>query len=149
MKRRVVQLVLVGIVLGLVLAPLVVLGQDAPCRREGDRVSCEASGFKLLTDSCTQFKADAKARALRLEDAKKDITAAEFKLGACQAALAAVPPPEPPRSATRQLLGYGTGIAATVVLLTALVAPLPDAARFALGGVAVVGLGGGVILVLP
>jgi hypothetical protein len=36
-----------------------------------------------------------------------------------------------------------------VLLLTSLVAPIPDAARFALGGVGVVGLGGGVILVLP
>lgn len=129
--------------------PLLAVAQEAPCRREGDRVSCDASGFKTLTDACTQFKADAKTCSLRLEDARKDIEATGFKLGACQAALAAVPPLEPPRSATRQLLGYGTGIASTVILLTALVAPLPGAAKFTLGGVAVVGLGGGVILVLP
>lgn len=149
MKRQLVRLVLVGIVLGLVFAPLVALGQEGPCRREGDRVTCDAGSFKLLTDSCTQFKADAKTCALRLEDAKKDIAATEFKLGACQAALAAVPPPEPPRSATRQLSGYGIGIASTALVLSSVLLPVPNAARFALVGVGVVGLGGGVILVLP
>jgi len=149
MKRRTLRLALFVILLGIILAPVLALADEPPCRRDGDRVSCTGDGFKLLTDSCVQAKADAKSCALRLEDSAKDVAAREVELHACQAALAAVPPPPPPRSATRPIIGYGTGVASTVLLLPAILAPLPDAARLPLGGVGLVGLGGGVVLVLP
>ena len=41
---------------------------DEPaCRREGDRVSCTADGFKKLTDLAVQAKADAKSCEVRLD----------------------------------------------------------------------------------
>lgn len=137
------------VLLGIALVPLLALADEPPCRREGERVSCASDSFKLLTDSCVQSKADAKACGLRLEDSVKDVEAREVEMRACQAALAAVPPLKPPPSATKPLIGYGTGVASTVLLLTAILAPLPDAARLTLGGVGLVGLGGGVVLVLP
>jgi len=123
--------------------------QEPPCRKEADRVSCDAVAFKVLTDSCVQAKADAKTCSLRLADAAKDAEAMQVELGACQAALAAVPPPPPPPSATKPLIGYGVGIASTVLLLTSILAPLPDTARLAVGGAGLIGLGAGVVFVLP
>ena len=131
------------------LAPFCAKAEEPPCRAEGDRVSCQRDGFKALTDACVQARADAKTCGLRLADAGKDAEALTVELGACRAALAAVPPPPPPPSATRPLVGYGVGVASTVALLTAILAPLPDTARLALGGAGLVGLGGGVVLVLP
>lgn len=135
--------------LGALLAPLGAAAEDAPCRRDGDRVSCDGASFKVLTDSCVQARANAQACALRLADSLKDTLATEAELHACQAALAAVPPSEPPRSTLRPLLGYGAGVVSSVLLITSLIAPLPDAARLTLGGVGLAGLTGGVILVVP
>lgn len=138
-------------ILGAVLLawPLAALGQEAACRREGDRVSCVEAGFKTLTDAAVKARAEAATCTLRLEDTAKDVGARETALHACEAALAAVPrPPEKPK-ATRFIVGYAAGVASTVALLTGALAPLPDAARLTLGGAGLVGLAGGVVLVLP
>lgn len=103
----------------------------------------------MLTDVAIQAKADAKTCGLRLEDAQKDSDAFVVELHACQAALAAIPPCPPKPPATRFVIGYATGVVSTVALLSAILAPLPDTARLALGGVGLAGLGGGVVLVLP
>ena len=149
MSPRAARVLLYAILIGLAFGPLIALGEEPPCRSEGDRVSCQRDAFKTLTDSCVQARADAKSCALRSADAAKDAEVVVAELGACRAALAAVPPPPPPPSATRPLVGYGVGVASTVALLTALLAPLPDSARLALGGAGLVGLGSGVVLVLP
>lgn len=149
MRRVIVRVVLFAIVVGVVMAPLVALGEEQPCRRDGDRVTCAADAFKVLTDSCVQYRADAKACGLRLDDALKDVAAREVELHACQAALAAVPPPPPPPSAIRPLAGYAVGVVSTVAMLVGVVADIPTGARLTLAGVGLVGLAGGAVLVLP
>lgn len=152
MTPTLVKAALVAIVLSLLAWPLAALGQEAPCRREGDRVSCSSDGFKALTDAAVKARAEAATCTLRLEDTAKDVGARETALFACEAALAAIPPcPPPPEKAkaTRFVVGYAAGIVATVAILTGALAPLPDAARLTLGGAGLAGLAGGIVLVLP
>ena len=122
---------------------------DAPCRREGDRVSCAADGFKKLTDLVVEHRARADKCELRLVDALADTKDVEVELHACRAALAAVPPPAPPKSPVKPLLGVGAAVVGTVLLSVSLAADLPETFRLPLAGVGLVGIGGAVVLVWP
>jgi hypothetical protein len=112
-------------------------------------VSCAEAGFKALTDAAVKARAEAATCKLRLEDTAKDVGARETAIHACEAALAAIPPPPEKPKATRFVAGYAVGIASTVAILAGALAPLPDAARLTLGGAGLVGLAGGIVLVLP
>ncbi len=149
MTLRLARALLSLVMAGLFLGPLAARAEDVPCRREGERVTCSSDGFKTLTDACVQSRADAKTCGIRLAEATKDVALHAASLEACQAALAAVPPPEPPRSPLRPLLGLGAGVVGALLASGALVATVPEGARFplALAGVGLVA--GGVVLVWP
>lgn len=117
---------------------------------DGQSVTCSAEGFGLLTREAILARGEQKTCALKLNEADAKVSARETALQACEASLAAVKPCEPPpvRSLVKPLTGYGIGVAATLLMVTGLVAPLPDAARYALGGAGLVGLAGGVVLVV-
>lgn len=149
MRRTAFRLVLLAIVAGLVLSPLIALGDEPPCRREGERVSCSGDGFTALTDRCTQAKADAKVCALRLDDAGKEVAAWRAQLEACQIALASVPPLEPPRSAVMPLVGYSLGVVGVAVGAMAFGLPFDAAPRALLGTLGLSAVLGGAVLVLP
>ena len=117
---------------------------------DGASVTCTAEGFGLLTREAILARGEQKTCALRLNESEAKVSAREAALQACEASLAAVKPCEPPpvRSLVKPLTGYGLGVASTLLLVTGLVAPIPDAARYALGGAGLVGLAGGVVLVV-
>lgn len=122
---------------------------DAPCRREGDRVSCAADGFKKLTDLVVEHRARADKCELRLVDALADTKDVEVELHACQAAMAAVKPCPPLKSPIRPLLGVAAAVAGTVLLSAGLVADVPSSVRLPLAGVGLAGIGGAIVLVWP
>lgn len=123
----------------------------ADCIRspDGASVTCTADGFSLLTREAILARGEQKTCALKLDESSAKVRVREEALQACEASLAAVKPCDPPvvRSLTKPLAGYGLGVASTLLMVTGLVAPLPDAARYALGGAGLVGLAGGVVLV--
>lgn len=124
----------------------------ADCVRspDGQSVTCTAEGFGLLTREAILARGEQKTCALRLGEADAKVSARETAIQACEATLAAVKPCDPPvvRSLTKPLVGYGIGVISTVLMVTGLVAPLPDAVRYAVGGAGLVGLAGGVVLVV-
>lgn len=122
---------------------------EPPCRKDGDRVSCSADGFKVLTDLVVQHRSRADKCELQLKDAQADTADMTTALHACQAALAAVPPPKPPPSATKPLLGYAAGVVGTMALVVALAVDMPPTARAVVGATGIAGLGVGVVLVVP
>lgn len=95
-----------------------------------------------------EARAAADACQVRLTDAQAEAQAFSDRFVACQAELKTCVPPAPPPSMVRPLLGYSAGVVSTVLLVTGLVAPLPDSARLALGGVGLAGLAGGLVLVV-
>lgn len=117
---------------------------------DGQSVTCTAEGFGLLTREAILARGEQKTCALRLGEADAKVSARETAIQACEATLAAVKPCDPPvvRSLTKPLVGYGIGVISTVLMVTGLVAPLPDAVRYAVGGAGLVGLAGGVVLVV-
>lgn len=112
-------------------------------------MSCTADGFKTLTDLVVQHRSRADKCELRLVDALADTKDVETELHACRAALAAVPPPAPPKSPVKPLLGVGAAVAGAVLLSVSLAADLPESFRLPLAGVGLVGIGGAVVLVWP
>jgi hypothetical protein len=102
----------------------------------------------LLTREAILARGEAKTCGIRLNECKASVAARDAAVEACEAKLASIPPPEPPRSLVRPLSGYGVGVVSAIVVVTSLVAPIPDAARYALGGVGLVGLAGGAVLVV-
>lgn len=139
----------VAILLNSLMISFAARADDAPCRRDGDRVSCTAEGFKTLTDLVVEHRARADKCELRLVDAKKDTEDMVVALHACQAALAAVPPCPPPKSPIKPLLGVAAAVAGTVLLSVGLVADVPDSVRLPLAGVGLAGIGGSIVLVWP
>lgn len=115
---------------------------------DGESVTCTAGGFGLLTREAILARGEAKTCAIKLNECQASVSARDAAVEACEAKLASIPPPEPPRSLVRPLAGYGVGVAATVLLITGIVAPLPDAARYTLGGVGLAGLAGGAVLIV-
>lgn len=111
-------------------------------------MTCSTDGFGLLTREAILARGEAKTCAIKLNECHASVAARDAAVEACEAKLASIPPPEPPRSLVRPLSGYGVGVAATVLLITGIVAPLPDAVRYTFGGVGLVGLAGGAILVV-
>lgn len=73
----------------------------------------------------------------------------KVELAACRAALAAVPPPLPPKSPVKPVLGVGAAVLSTVLLSVSLAADLPESFRLPLAGVGLAGIGGAVFLVWP
>lgn len=122
---------------------------DAPCRRDGDRVSCAADGFKKLTDLVVEHRARADKCEIRLVDALADAKDIEVELHACQAALVAVPPCPPKKSPVRPMLGVAAAVAGTVLLSAGLMADVPGSVRLPLAGIGLVGIGGAIVLVWP
>lgn len=122
---------------------------EAPCRRDGDRVSCTADGFKKLTDVAVQAKADAQSCEVRLEASRATAKTLDEGLAACRAALAAVPPCPPRPNAKVVLGGYGLGVFGALALAAGFVAPVPDGARLGLGLAGVGLVAGGAVLVWP
>lgn len=112
-------------------------------------MSCTADGFKTLTDLVVQHRSRADKCELRLVDALADTKDVETELHACRAALAAVPPPAPPKSPVKPLLGVGAAVVGSVLLSVSLAADLPETFRLPLAGVGLVGIGGAVVLVWP
>lgn len=104
----------------------------------------------MLTREALLARGEQRSCAIKLAEEQAKVTARETALQACEASLAAVKPCPPPvvPSLVRPLAGYGVGVVSTLLLVTGLVAPLPDAARYALGGAGLVGLAGGVVLVV-
>ena len=119
------------------------------CARGADgSVTCTGSGFDLLVKEALSARGEAKACAIKLDECAAKVEYREHGLTACEAALAAVPPPPPPRSLRRPLLGFAGGVASAVLLVGGVVAPLPDAVRYSLAGVGLVGIAGGAALIV-
>lgn len=111
--------------------------EAAGCTQDTGRVCCTAAAFDTLSTALIDMKA---------------------RLDACEArALPVVPAPScpllppvaPPPSAGRPLLGLGTGVVSTLLLVTAVLAPLPTEIRGTLGTLALSGYTASVYLVLP
>ena len=115
---------------------------------DGASVTCTSEGFGLLTREAILARGEAKTCAIKLNECHASVSARDAAVEACEARLASIPPPEPPRSLVRPLSGYGVGVLSTVLLITGVVAPLPDAVRYTLGGAGLVGLAGGAVLVV-
>ena len=139
----------VAILLNSLMISFAARADDAPCRRDGDRVSCTADGFKTLTNLVVEHRARADKCELRLVDAKKDTEDMVAALHACEAALAAVPPPEPPRSPMRPLIGYALGVVGASALTVALLASVDATPRAVIGTLGLASVAGGAVLVLP
>lgn len=121
---------------------------DCAKSADGQSVVCKADGFDLLVKEAIKARADAKACGVQLADAQDEGKAFEAKVVACEAALATIPPCPPPPSLVRPLAGYGVGVLSTALMLAGILAPLPDQARLAMGGVGLAGLAGGAVLVV-
>lgn len=115
---------------------------------DGESVTCTAGGFGLLTREAILARGEAKTCGIKLGECAASVGARDAAVEACEAKLASIPPPEPPRSLVRPLSGYGVGVVSAVLVVTSLVAPVPDAVRYALGGVGLAGLAGGAVLVV-
>jgi hypothetical protein len=121
---------------------------DCSKSADGASVTCTSEGFSLLTREAILARGEAKTCGIKLNECKASIEAREVAVQACEAKLASIPPPEPPRSLVRPLSGYGVGVLSAVLLVTGIAAPLPEAARISLGGVGLIGLAGGAVLVV-
>jgi hypothetical protein len=121
---------------------------DCSRSADGSSVTCTSEGFGLLTREAILARGEAKTCGIKLNECHASVGARDAAVEACEAKLAIIPPPEPPRSLVRPLSGYGVGVVSTLLLVTGIVAPLPDGARYALGGVGLVGLAGGAVLVV-
>lgn len=115
---------------------------------DGESVTCTAGGFGLLTREAILARGEAKTCGIKLNECGASVSARDAAVEACEAKLATIPPPEPPRSLVRPLSGYGVGVVSAILVVTGIVAPLPDAARYTLGGVGLAGLAGGAVLVV-
>lgn len=109
---------------------------------------CTDTGFKTLTDLAIQFRAASERCVIRLEQAQGDLAGEQKLRQSCEAALAAVPPPEPFRSPMVPLVGYAAGVLGTVLSALA-VSIVPDGGRAAVAGVGATMILGGAFLVLP
>lgn len=96
-----------------------------------------------------QHKARADKCELRLADSMGQIGAVEVELHACQAALAAVPPPKPPPSPVWPLVGLASGVVGSLLLTGSIVADVPSMVRFPMLLVGVGGIAGGMVMVWP
>jgi len=132
------------------LCALTVPARAGDCSKSADgaSVTCTSEGFGLLTREAILARGEAKTCGIKLNECKASIAARDAAVEACEAKLASIPPPEPPRSLKRPLAGYAVGVASTALMIAGVALPLPDAARYAMGGVGLVGLAGGVVLVV-
>jgi hypothetical protein len=112
-------------------------------------VSCSRDGFKTLTDLVIQHRARADKCELRLVDATRDAADERGLRQQCQVALDSVKPCPPPASPVWPLLGLGAGVVGSFLISGALVAPVPDSARFPVALVGMGLIGGGIVLVWP
>lgn len=112
-------------------------------------MSCTSDGFKTLTDAIISARAEASKCKLQLDACGADAEEREAALDACQAALAAVPPPEPPRSPMRPLIGYALGVVGASALTVALLASVDATPRAVIGTLGLASVAGGAVLVLP
>ena len=115
---------------------------------DGASVTCTSDGFGLLTREAILARGEAKTCGIKLNECGASVTARDVAVEACEAKLASIPPPEPPRSLVRPLSGYGVGVVSAILVVTGIVAPIPDAARYTLSGVGLAGLAGGAVLVV-
>lgn len=121
---------------------------DCSKSADGASVTCTSDGFGLLTREAILARGEAKTCGIKLSECGASVTARDVAVEACEAKLASIPPPEPPRSLVRPLSGYGVGVVSAILVVTGIVAPIPDAARYTLSGVGLAGLAGGAVLVV-
>lgn len=84
----------------LTLTPYLANAEEAPCRPEGDRVSCDRPSFDTLVRGCTDAKAAVKSCGLRLDAMTQRSDESETALAVCLAR-PAPQPIEPPKAWTR------------------------------------------------
>lgn len=116
---------------------------EAPaCVRDQGRVCCAEADFRLLPDRILELDAAlARCEALRLPVPElPPITVP---------CVSPITMPIPARSPSRPLLGLGVGVASTVMLTAAVLAPWSPEVRASIGAAAIGGLTIGIVLVLP
>lgn len=113
---------------------------EQACGREGDRVCCGEASFGVLVGTIGELQAELSRCQTRVE-----LPPSCPVLPPLPDAPTAAPAPRigPP------LLGLASGVASTVLLSVALLAPLPTPLRATTGVLALGGLTAGVVLVLP
>lgn len=135
-KRLAYALLAYAVAVALLFLPRCVRAAEAPgCTQEPGRVCCTTDTFDGLSTALLDLKA---------------------RVDACESrppASCTLPPPAPipaaPPAAGRPLLGLGTGVVSTLLLVTAVLAPLPSELRGTLGTLALSGYTASVYLVLP
>lgn len=124
----------------------IAFGEEQPCRREGDRISCTERGFKVLTDKIIDLKAEAQGLDLKLDAARQNEADARKALEEC---IATIPPPPPPKKLWKPITGYALGVVGTVGLVLAAALDTSFGARAGTAALGVGALAGGFVLVLP
>lgn len=116
-----------------------------PCRRENDRVVCEAAAFDVLTRRCVDFRTEGQKCDVNLSLADARARDLDTALRACEAARA-VPPPEPPPSRL-PIVTYALGSTGALALATALAFQgASDTVRLTVGVVGIGSLAAGLVL---
>lgn len=124
---------------------------EEPCRRTGDEVTCEAAGFKVLTDRLVDLQTAVGVCRYQLRDATE-------RAAGCRADCAALVPPTvppaavaPPTQSSRQALTGAAlvAIGAAGVVLAASLSDVGTDWRAGLAAAGLVGLSVGVVLVVP
>ena len=133
----------------LLLCVLTVPARAGDCFKSADgaSVTCTSEGFGLLTREAILARGEVKTCAIKLNECHASVSARDAAVEACEAKFAALPPPEPPPSLKKPLLGYASGVVSTTLIIAGALAPLPDSVRLAMGSVGLIGLAGGVLLV--
>jgi hypothetical protein len=134
----------------LLLCVLTAPARAGDCARSSDgaSVTCTSEGFGLLTREAILARGEVKTCSIKLNESHASIAARDVAIEACEAKFAALPPPPEPPSLMKPLVGYGVGVASTVLLLVGILVPVPDQARLAIGAAGLAGLAGGVVLVV-
>ena len=69
-----------------------------PCQAIPSGVLCTSEGFRTITDKIIEQRAERQKLQLLLADAMRDLDDMNAMHVGCEARLAAIPPPSPPRS---------------------------------------------------
>jgi len=117
---------------------------DQACRQEADgRISCEATGFRMLTDAVVNARSEAKQCGVLLADKSE-------RLSVCEQSLLADPVPPAPvveQSPVMRMVGLGLGVLAASALTVSITLPSADAPRMIVGGISIVAIATSVVMV--
>jgi hypothetical protein len=114
------RIALYTLLIGIFVVPTCALAEEAPCRREGDRVSCTNAGFKVLTDKIITLQGSTKELEIKLTAEEQH--AADLKK-AVDDCIATIPPPPPPPSKVRPTIGFAMAVIGGLLVGAA---PLPE-----------------------